>query len=49
MSLSENDLLYQYNHEKDGKVRRKILETALEHSLERSIPLYIEALKDANV
>ncbi|MGB5910439.1 MAG: HEAT repeat domain-containing protein, partial [Promethearchaeia archaeon] len=49
MSLSENNLLYQYNHEKNGKVRRKILETALEHDLEKSIPLFIEALKDPNV
>ncbi|MFX0141160.1 MAG: HEAT repeat domain-containing protein, partial [Candidatus Hodarchaeota archaeon] len=49
MSLSEDDLLYQYNHEKDGKARKKILETALDHDLKKSIPLYIEALKDPNV
>jgi len=49
LTLNGNDLLYQYTHEKDGKVRKKILTSTLDQNIEEYVPLYIEALKDPDV
>jgi len=46
LTLNENDLLFKYSHEKDGKVRKKILEQNAKQEQIKSIPLYVEALKD---
>ena len=39
----------QYKNEKDGKVRKKIIQTINKGDTEESIPILIEALSDANI
>ncbi|HUU86554.1 MAG TPA: HEAT repeat domain-containing protein, partial [Candidatus Glassbacteria bacterium] len=49
MSLNENSLLIQYQHEKNGKARKEILENGNVEDKSIKLPLYLEALKDPEI